>query len=104
MKGEQICQISAATGEVFVVSDCDYDRVMQHEWRMWAYLFCVKLKLCLHHFIIGPRPADVPEDYVVDHANRNPLDARRENLRFVSVQFKENCKPLLCQQQCKDNM
>jgi len=35
----------------------------------------------LHRIIMGD-----PEDLVVDHINRNPLDNRRENLRIVTKQ------------------
>ena len=34
----------------------------------------------LHHLIIGK----ACQGYVVDHINRNPLDNRRQNLRFVT--------------------
>jgi hypothetical protein len=30
---------------------------------------------------MGPRPNDVPADWVIDHKNRNKLDNTRENLR-----------------------
>ena len=33
----------------------------------------------LHRFILGARPGTI-----VDHVNRNPLDCRRSNLRFVT--------------------
>lgn len=36
--------------------------------------------LLLHHFLIGKPPAGLE----VDHINRNGLDNRRENLRFVT--------------------
>ena len=35
----------------------------------------------LHRIIMGE-----PEDLVIDHINRNPLDNRRDNLRIVSIQ------------------
>lgn len=76
--------VVAKTGEEFIVSDNDYDRVVAHEWRLWDGY---PDNLCLgslHQFIIGERPSDVPDNYVIDHANRDVLDARRSNLRWVS--------------------
>jgi hypothetical protein len=37
--------------------------------------------------LLGERPCDVPEDWVIDHKNRNKLDNTRENLRWVSRSF-----------------
>jgi len=51
------------------------------------------IKLYLHHAVIG-KP---PKGYVVDHINRNPLDNRRENLRFVTVAenaWNQDLKPI----------
>jgi hypothetical protein len=41
----------------------------------------------LHSLVMGPRPADVPETWVIDHADRNKLNNTRENLRWVSKSF-----------------
>jgi hypothetical protein len=37
--------------------------------------------------VLLKRPCDVPEDWVIDHKNRNKLDNTRENLRWVSRSF-----------------
>lgn len=87
MDARQNRTIRAKSGEDFVVSACDYDRVMEHEWYVWHYLISKELNTSLHNFIIGPRPADIPEDYVIDHANRDRLNASRSNLRWVSIGF-----------------
>lgn len=72
-----------------IVSACDAERVLVHEWCTFGeatYPYKGNFEL-LHHFIIGPRPVDVPEDWVVDHMNGNKLDARRWNLRWTTVRF-----------------
>lgn len=79
--------ILAATGERFIVSDCDFCRVVQYKWHMWRYLHCGELQMDLHQFIMGPRPANIPENYVIDHADRDRLNATQENLRWVSESF-----------------
>ena len=74
----------------FVVSKRDVERVRKHKWVMWGdsgYPHCKAAGGGLHLFIIGERPSNVPEDWVVDHANGNRLDATRSNLRWVSPRF-----------------
>ncbi len=81
-------QFTVAHGTTFTVSAEDAERVSQHKWVLWGqYLYCNELSLCLHQFIMGHRPDDVPDNYVIDHANRDKLDARRSNLRWVSRSF-----------------
>ena len=82
-------------GITFLVSAENYEEFV------YGYRFCLdrdgyvkysgrKDGLCnklLHRIIMG-----APEDFVVDHINRNPLDNRRDNLRIVTQQ--ENCMNL----------
>ena len=80
--------ITQANGIQIVVSAIDVDRVAPYKWYVLGqYLFCQKLQVFLHHHIIGARPSDVPEDYVVDHANRQKFDVSRPNLRWVTCSF-----------------
>lgn len=73
--------------ETFYVCASDYYRVSQSEWRLRSgYPNSVKAG-ALPAFIIGTRPANIPEDYVIDHANRDKLDNTRGNLRWVSRSF-----------------
>lgn len=83
-----------------IVDDEFYDIVMSHTKNWWTrrrydrilrYKTCVshvegkskilKRRVKLHHLIIGTK-----ESFVIDHINRNPLDNRRVNLRFVTAQ------------------
>lgn len=71
-----------------ILSEEDVDKVMQHSWGMWGpYPYCKKLGLKLHQYIMGPRPTDLPDNYIIDHINRVKVDASRENLRWVSPSF-----------------
>ena len=76
-------------GATIILSAADVDRVKERRWVFWGrYLYCCRgLQQYLHSFIIGPRPSDVPEDFVIDHANRDILDVSRDNLRYVPVDF-----------------
>lgn len=74
----------------FVVSRRDVERVRKHKWVFWGdsgYPHCKAAGGGLHLFIIGERPSNVPEDWVVDHANGDRMDARMTNLRWVSPRF-----------------
>lgn len=72
----------------FVVSKRDVERVMKLKWKFWGpYPYSKSVGTSLHQFIIGDRPADVPEEWVVDHANGDDMDSTRSNLRWVTQQF-----------------
>jgi HNH endonuclease len=70
----------------FVVSKCDVERVLKHRWSMWNYPHCREIGN-LHHLVIGARPAHIPPEWVVDHANGDIMDARLSNLRWVTPKF-----------------
>lgn len=78
-----------------LVSDCDYDAVMQRNWHYGNTGYAVgnlainkvKYSLPLHNYIAGH--CIEPRKYMIDHINRNPLDNRRENLRIASKSL--NC-------------
>lgn len=73
---------------VVTVSDEDAHRVSQFKWTMFKkYPYSQELLCFLHHYIIGQRPVDIPEEYVVDHANRDKMDVSKLNLRWVSPSF-----------------
>lgn len=59
----------------------DVDKVKQYKWTYKGdgYVICKKMNILLHRFIMNP-----PDDMVVDHENRNPLDNRKDNLRVCT--------------------
>lgn len=77
----------SATARAIVCSD-DYVRVAQYVWTLRkGYPYSNALYLHLHQYVLGNRPADIPTDYVIDHIDRNVLNADVQNLRWVSRGF-----------------
>jgi len=87
---------------VAVVSEEDYDRVAQHEWRLMnhGYVSTGSVEnrpnktarddfMLLHRFVLGLPKGRKP---VVDHINRDKLDCRRENLHVgTQAENLQNC-------------
>ncbi len=75
-------------GTEFIIDAEDMETVSQHYWHYKkgkGYIISAQRqtrKLQLHRFLLGL--AD--ESVIVDHANRNRLDCRKENLRIVTPQ------------------
>lgn len=73
--------LSNAPGVYAIVDDADAALVRQYTWRLdqdgYPFRSSSKGNLHLHRIIL---PA--PPGWEVDHANNNPLDSRRENLRL----------------------
>lgn len=76
-------------GKVAIVDECDFERVSAHTWtavriRKTDVFYAMrgfwkngkKVRIYLHAFIIGGSP-----DQLVDHADRNTMNNRRNNLR-----------------------
>ena len=83
--------VKLTKGYVTIVSDCDYDRVMQYKWHIhrskgknkkagqpYARAMINGKRTLLHRFILNPS-----DDLHVDHINFQTLDNRRENIRAV---------------------
>lgn len=75
-------QLAKNRGEAIV--DIINDHLESHNWSLDGYGYpCSYISgtmVKLHHLIVG-KP---PEGKVTDHINRNKLDNRRKNLRFVT--------------------
>ena len=81
-------------GVFALVSAGDLGKVIGYRWYIWdSYAMSQRDGPgAMHVFVMGDRPVDVPEDWVIDHANRNKLDNRPENLQRMTVKehFKEH--------------
>lgn len=81
--------IALHDGSLAQVSDEDLEAVLAHKWYLKDGYPSTRLTrskhTTLHSFLMGPAPAGM----VVDHVNRDRLDNRRENLRFVTRS--QNC-------------
>ena len=82
-----------AKGEEFYLDEEDLSKIEYYCWGITnqGYVSSVDpvtgKNLRLHRFIM-----DCPENMIVDHINRNPLDNRKENLRICT--YSDNCKNL----------
>lgn len=73
-------------GKFALVDGADFQRVVEKKWYLGMHGYPVtswrenglNKSVTLHRFIMGDK-----KGVVVDHINRNKLDNRRENLRFV---------------------
>lgn len=70
------------------MSRCDYDIILKQNWSIRShYLYSSQLATAMHQLVIGPRPDDIPEDWVIDHIDRDKKRNSRSNLRWVSRDF-----------------
>jgi hypothetical protein len=67
------------------ISSSDAGKLTERLRLVFNYAYCGSVTV--HSIIMGPRPEDVPEDWLIDHADRNKLNNVRSNLRWVSPSF-----------------
>lgn len=75
-----------------IVDADDYERVSKIRWYKtegYALTKCDKLCSSMHKLILGAPP----QGKVIDHVNRNRLDNRKENLRFLTESQNAQNKP-----------
>lgn len=76
-------EIKLSNGFVTLVSEQDYPLINKWRWRKNKQGYAVRniknKQISIHQLIMGSM-----EGYEIDHINRNKLDNRRENLRFVT--------------------
>jgi hypothetical protein len=53
----------------------------------YAYAGPPDARASVYSIIMGPRPAHVPKEWIIDHADRNKSNNTRGNLRWVSPSF-----------------
>ena len=79
-----IAKIRLGNGKGFAIIDAEYAWIDKHNWSLDGYGYpCTWHEgkiVKIHHMIIG-KPG---KGLVVDHIDRNPLNNRISNLRFVT--------------------
>lgn len=81
--------LGSNTSDGYAIIDVDMvDEIEKYSWKYTRRYVCASygrkkpINMRLHHLVIGK-----PEKgLVVDHINGNPLDNRRSNLRFATIQ------------------
>lgn len=70
-----------------LVDDDIFNIVNQYSWTYQkGYAYNAKMKILLHRFIYELKVGKIPEDKIIDHMDRNPLNNQLNNLRLATVQ------------------
>ena len=88
-------QLSGKHGGVAKVSAVDFDRVSKYRWRLYSGYANSDNVGTMHKFVLGERPENIPQDWVIDHKNRDKLNNSQSNLRFVPQSFNNWNVPII---------
>lgn len=90
-------EIPLSKGMSALVDDEDYERVSQHKWyasnesrgTKWYAIRRItiegkRLKIRLHHFVLGIKSSDLAPGEVVDHLDHNGLNCQKGNLERIT--------------------
>lgn len=76
-------ELTTSNGLQVIVSDFDFTAVSKWKWRVnkqgYAVRNSTKKQISIHQQVLGTK-----QGFEIDHINRNKLDNRRENLRYVT--------------------
>ncbi len=75
----EVVEIKLNDGLTAIIDAEDYERVSKHRWTARKGGRCAYTNMMMHRLII-----DAPQGVEVDHANGDPLDNRKENLRLCT--------------------
>lgn len=86
-------KIKSSNGFDIIISIEDYETINRWRWRVGKNGYAVRnstsKQISMHHQIFGHKSG-----YEIDHINRNKLDNRRENLRFVTRSLNNLNRPI----------
>lgn len=77
-------------GKYALVSAGDLGKVIGYRWSPWGAYAKSQARGgpgMMHSLIMGDRPDGIPDDWVIDHKNRDTFDNRRDNLFWVSTSW-----------------
>jgi len=85
-----VLKIPLSRGAIALVDSEDASLVIPYKWHLHGDGYAARdyfengahITIKMHHAILG-KP---PPGYVVDHINGNPIDNRRSNMRFATIQ------------------
>lgn len=82
---ETHAEVLLTKGKIALIDLCDVERVSRCKWRYAGHGYAQTHDeggVTLHQLIMGPSPVGKE----IDHENRDKLDCRRNNLRFITHQ------------------
>jgi hypothetical protein len=92
--GDNLLGISLSNGREAIIDKEDYNKIKNFTWHVdnIGYAYTSEKRIRMHRLIIN-----CPDEFEIDHINRNKLDNRKSNLRIVEhkrnlINCKVSCK------------